>query len=134
MTEQRWVELPDFSDCWGACNQQGGQCSACMNADPDALAGYCCSGANHHGGGGAVSNGDCPADAATAVTVDSHACVVLKEKTPPCAILYDGINQTGTSGTVSTGEDECCNAPHMPLFDAAESVYVTPATGSIILI
>ena len=51
-----------------------------MNADPDALAGYCCSGANHFGGNGAVNNGDCPADAASAVTVDSHSCVVLKEK------------------------------------------------------
>ena len=80
MTEQEWVDLPDFSVCWGACNEQGGQCSACMNADPDALAGYCCSGANHFGGNGAVNNGDCPADAAAAVTVDSHSCVVLKEK------------------------------------------------------
>ena len=80
MTEMGYVELPNFSVCWGACNQQGGQCSACMNADPDALAGYCCSGANHHGGGGAVSNGDCPVDAIAAVSTSFHSCVVHKKK------------------------------------------------------
>ena len=66
--------------CWGMCNEQGGQCSACMDADPDALAGYCCSGANHFGGDGAVSNADCPADAIAAVSTSFHACVVHRKK------------------------------------------------------
>ena len=66
--------------CWGACNDQGGQCSVCSDADPDAIAGYCCSGANHHGGDGAVSNGDCPADAIAAITTNVHSCVVHKQK------------------------------------------------------
>ena len=86
MTEMGYVELPDFSVCWGACNQQGGQCSACMNADPDALAGYCCSGANHHGGNGAVSNGDCPADAAT-------AAVASPAPAPMAGMIATGVDQ-----------------------------------------
>ena len=74
-----WIEDPT-SMCWGACNNQGGQCSACSNADPDAIAGYCCSGANHFSGDGAVSNGDCPADAVAAVTTTVHSCVIKKQK------------------------------------------------------
>ena len=66
--------------CWGACNGQGGQCSACLSGDPDAVARYCCSGANHFGGDGAVSNGDCPADAIAAVSTSFHACVIQKKK------------------------------------------------------
>lgn len=60
--------------CWGACNEQ------CSNADPDAIAGYCCSGANHFAGDGAVSNGDCPADAVAAVTTTVHSYVIKKKK------------------------------------------------------
>ena len=81
--EQEWVELPN-SVCWGECHEKGGQCVACKSHDSDALAGYCCSGANHFGGDGAVSNGDCPANAVAAVNSTFHACVVLKENaTPP---------------------------------------------------
>ena len=61
------------------CNEHGGQCSGCMGADPDATAGYCCSGVNHHGGGGPAANGDCPADAIAAVSTDVHSCVVKKK-------------------------------------------------------
>ena len=137
------MELPN-SICWGECHEKGGQCRACQTHDSDALAGYCCSGVNHHGGGGPVSNGDCPANAVAAVTQSTHACVVLKEKTPEvgsnhlnsgtCAILYDGPNQTGTFAHLSEGEMWCCDGPLMPLNDASESVYVTPATGSISII
>jgi len=77
-----WVEDPQ-SVCWGMCNEQGGQCSGCMNGDPDATAGYCCSGVNHHGGGGPAANGDCPADAIAAVTTTVHSCVVKKKVTLP---------------------------------------------------
>ena len=66
------------------CNEQGGQCSGCMNADPDAYEGYCCSGANHHGGGGPAANGDCPADAIAAVSTTVHSCVVKKK-----GIIFD---------------------------------------------
>jgi len=80
------VELPN-SICWGECHEKGGQCRACQTHDSDALAGYCCSGVNHHGGGGPVSNGDCPANAVAAVTQSTHACVVLKENATQPVIL-----------------------------------------------
>ena len=76
--EQEWVELPN-SNCWNECHERGGQCAACESQDSDALAGYCCSGANHLGGDGAVLNGDCPANAVAAVNSNVHACVFLKE-------------------------------------------------------
>ena len=72
-----WVALPG-SVCWGECHGKGGECSACKNHDPNAIAGFCCSGVNHHGGNGPASNGDCPAGAVAAVETTVHACVVLK--------------------------------------------------------
>ena len=77
--EQKWVELPD-SICWGECDEKDGQCKACETHDSDALAGYCCSGVNHHGRGGAVSNGDCPANAVAAVT---HFSTII-DRQPEC--------------------------------------------------
>ena len=46
-----------------------------------------------------------------------------------CAMIFDGINQTGESAILDIGEHECCDLPTMPLNDKSESVYVTPATG-----
>ena len=76
---RQYVQLPD-SVCWGECTAEGGECTACKNHDPNATAGYCCSGANHFAGDGAVSNGDCPADAIAAITTNVHSCVVHKQK------------------------------------------------------
>ena len=49
----------------------------------------------------------------------------------PCAIIFDGTQQTGTSVALPIGEHECCD---MPLNDAAESISVTSATGLWIII
>ena len=46
-----------------------------------------------------------------------------------CAMVFDGINQTGASAILDVGEHGCCDHPTMPLNDILESVYVTPATG-----
>ena len=53
---------------------------------------------------------------------------------PTCAILFDGPNQTGAYANLPVGEEWCCDPPIMPINDASESVYVTPATGSISII
>ena len=53
---------------------------------------------------------------------------------PTCAILFDGPNQTGEYANLSEGEMWCCDGPLMPLNDRSQSVYVTPATGSISII
>ena len=44
----------------------------------------------------------------------------------PCAIIFDGTQQTGASAALPIGEHECCD---MPLNDAAESIAVTLAMG-----
>ena len=41
---------------------------------------YLFGGTNHFGGGGPVSNGDCPADAIAAVSTSFHTCVIQKKK------------------------------------------------------
>ena len=76
---REYVQLAN-SVCWGECNERGGECTTCKNHDPNATVGYCCSGANHHGGDGAVNNEDCPVDAVAAITTDVHSCVVHKQK------------------------------------------------------
>lgn len=76
---REYVQLAN-SVCWGECNEKGGECTACKNHDPNATAGYCCSGANHYGAQGAVNNEDCPVDAVAAITTDVHSCVVHKQK------------------------------------------------------
>ena len=53
---------------------------------------------------------------------------------PTCAILFDGPNQTGAYTHLAEGEMMCCTPPIMPLNDISESVYVTPATGWILII
>ena len=75
------MELPG-SICWGECYGKGGKCLACESHDQDAFSGYCCSGVNHHGGGGPASNGDCPTGAVDTVQSIEHACVVQKSNIP----------------------------------------------------
>ena len=60
--------------------------------------------------------------------------IKLCQGPPTCAILFDGPNQTGAYAHLPEGEEWCCEHPIMPLNDISESVYVTPATGSISII
>ena len=63
-----------------------------------------------------------------------YALIQILQGPPTCAILFDGTNHTGEYGQLPVGEMEYASGgPLMPLNDRAESVYVTPATGSIFL-
>ena len=63
-----------------------------------------------------------------------YAFIKILQGPPTCAILFDGTNHTGEYGQLPEGEMEWSSGgPLMPLNDRAESVYVTPAMGSIIL-
>ena len=46
-----------------------------------------------------------------------------------CAMVFDGVDQTGSSAILDIGEHTCCDNGPMPLNDILESIYVTPATG-----
>ena len=61
----------------------------------------------------------------TGSVMDMHQCVRKIPVGGACAMIYDGTQQTGASAALPVGEHECCE-PHMPLNDAAESIFVTP--------
>ena len=76
-----WIQILD-NNCWKECDQKGGLCTACLNYEPDAISGYCCSGSNHFRGEGPKNNGDCPTQAVEAQKSTVHSCVVSKKKYP----------------------------------------------------
>ena len=75
-----WISMNN--NCWLECELKGGSCSACMDYDSNAVAGYCCSGVNHQSGVGPHDNGDCPSDAVVAQKSYTHSCVIAKKKIP----------------------------------------------------